>query len=43
MSREYTKYDWASDRLARQRWADDEERLVERIDRNRERRKKHRK
>ena len=43
MTNKYTQFDWASDRLARQRWAEDEERLVESIDRKRERRKKHRK
>ena len=33
MSKEYTQFDWAVDRLARERWADEEERMMDGIDR----------
>lgn len=42
MSKDYTQYDWASDRLARQSWADDEERLLNGIDRRMRRTKRNR-
>jgi len=32
MSKVYTRYDWASDRLAKARWVDEEERLLSNID-----------
>ena len=32
MSKDYTQYDWASDRLASERWADEEERMISGID-----------
>lgn len=32
MSKDYTQFDWASDRLARSNWADAEERLLRGID-----------
>lgn len=31
--RKYTQFDWASDRLARTTWADDEDRMMRAIDR----------
>lgn len=34
MSKTYTKYDWASDRLAHERWADEEDRIMGAIDRS---------
>ena len=33
MDNNYTQFDWAADRLSRSRWADEEERMMERIDR----------
>lgn len=36
----YTQYDWASDRLARTNWADEEERLLDGIDRRMRRTKR---
>ena len=38
MSKEYTQYDWAMDRQARTNWVEEEERLMEWIDRPREKR-----
>lgn len=42
MSQQYTQFDWATDRLARTTWADEEERLFDGIDRrtNRQRTRK---
>lgn len=40
MSKDYTQFDWASNRLARTTWADEEERIMERIDRARAKRNK---
>lgn len=40
MSANYTQFDWAADRLARTSWADEEERIMERIDRARTKRNK---
>ena len=36
----YTKFDWASDRMSRMSWADDEDRLIARIDRRMSKRSK---
>lgn len=33
MSKDYTRFDWARDRYDRMRWADEEDRLMDRIDR----------
>lgn len=33
MSKDYTQYDWASDRLARLTWEEQEERIMNGIDR----------
>lgn len=33
MSKDYTQYDWASDRLARMTWEDEENRMLSGIDR----------
>lgn len=33
MSKDYTQFDWARDRYDRMRWADEEDRLMDRIDR----------
>lgn len=30
----YTQFDWASDRMSREQWADDEERMIGAIDRS---------
>ena len=40
MSANYTQFDWASNRLARTTWADDEDRLITRIDRRMNKRAK---
>lgn len=40
MSANYTQFDWASDRLARASWADEEDRLIARIDRRMSKRSK---
>lgn len=40
MSKDYTQYDWASDRLARLSWADEEDRLLNGIDRRMSKRSK---
>lgn len=40
MSATYTKFDWASDRLAREQFADLEERLMDGIDKRMRRRNK---
>lgn len=40
MSAEYRRIDWASDRLARLSWADEEERIMKRIDRARTKKSK---
>jgi len=40
MSKDYTQFDWASDRLARMNWADEEERLLGDIDRRMRKRRK---
>lgn len=42
MSKEYTQFDWASDRLARTSWADEEDRMMRAIDRKKKNNKKHR-
>lgn len=48
MSKDYTQYDWASDRLARQGWDEDEfvaaidRRLSKRSKRNKSNKKNHR-
>lgn len=48
MSKDYTQYDWASDRLARQSWDEDEfvaaidRRLSKRSKRNKSNKKNHR-
>ena len=39
MSQQYTQFDWATDRLARTTWADEEERLMDGIDRRANRQK----
>lgn len=36
----YTKYDWASDRMSRMNWADEEDRLITRLDRRMNKRSK---
>lgn len=36
----YTKYDWASDRMSRMNWADEEDRLITRLDRRMSKRSK---
>lgn len=33
MSKEYTRFDWARDRYDRERWSDEEDGLMDRIDR----------
>lgn len=38
MSKEYTQFDWASDRLAREQFAELEERLMDGIDKRMRRR-----
>lgn len=38
MSGKWTKFDWASDRLAREQWADMEERMMNGIDKRMRRR-----
>ena len=40
MSKDYTQFDWASDRLARATWADEEERMMGAIDRSMRKRDK---
>ncbi|MBO7509932.1 MAG: hypothetical protein J6T35_02005 [Bacteroidales bacterium] len=40
MSANYTQFDWASDRLARTTWADEEDRMMGRIDRTMRKRDK---
>lgn len=40
MSKDYTQFDWASDRLARSNWEDAEERLFKKIDKGIKKNKK---
>ena len=40
MSKNYTKFDWASDRLARTTWADEEDRMIRGIDRRMDKKNK---
>lgn len=39
----YTQFDWATDRLARTSWADEEERMIRRMDRKVKRTKSNKK